>query len=156
MRCVLANRALACLGIFIAFLVLVQWYDQLSSPFGFRFGQRVWVQNGGIHFVVGPSLRKGEVLRIRSLFGYFSVGYLPSVGLSPVGQIRLITAPLWLPALGILCLSSLWLWRRRRPSLPENCAACGYSLIGNLSGTCPECGMRREDRNGAVDETAVR
>lgn len=31
-------------------------------------------------------------------------------------------------------------WRRRRRNL---CVGCGYSLEGNLSGVCPECGLER-------------
>jgi predicted RNA-binding Zn-ribbon protein involved in translation (DUF1610 family) len=30
--------------------------------------------------------------------------------------------------------------RRRRPR-EGHCVSCGYSLIGNVSGVCPECGM---------------
>jgi hypothetical protein len=39
---------------------------------------------------------------------------------------------------------------------PHVCRVCGYSLIGNVSGVCPECGVRREDRQGGVDERAIR
>ena len=27
-----------------------------------------------------------------------------------------------------------------RPEVKPNCGTCGYSLIGNVSGVCPECG----------------
>jgi hypothetical protein len=30
--------------------------------------------------------------------------------------------------------------RRRRRQKRNECTRCGYSLIGNVSGTCPECG----------------
>ena len=33
----------------------------------------------------------------------------------------------------------VWFWRRGRPRAGY-CSACGYSLTGNLSGVCPECG----------------
>ena len=26
------------------------------------------------------------------------------------------------------------------------CPGCGYCLTGNVSGVCPECGMKRPDR----------
>jgi len=40
---------------------------------------------------------------------------------------------------------------------PEVECACGYSRIGLPRGrTCPECGVRREDRQGGVDERAIR
>jgi hypothetical protein len=38
---------------------------------------------------------------------------------------------------GRLALS--WI-RHTRGSRPDCCAGCGYSLAGNLSGVCPECG----------------
>ncbi len=35
------------------------------------------------------------------------------------------------------------------------CRQCGYCLTGNVSGTCPECGVRRENRQDVVDERAI-
>ena len=32
---------------------------------------------------------------------------------------------------------------RRERRAKGLCAACGYSLTGNLSGACPDCGRRR-------------
>jgi ABC-type ATPase with predicted acetyltransferase domain len=45
-------------------------------------------------------------------------------------------------------LPLVWLyglhWRDRRAQriAAGRCATCGYSLTGNLSGICPECGTR--------------
>ena len=36
-------------------------------------------------------------------------------------------------------VAAVWSPRRRR-FLPGNCAECGSSLTGNVSGVCPECG----------------
>ena len=51
-----------------------------------------------------------------------------------------ITIPLWIPFL-LIALPTIGLFildkRRHRPGL---CPSCGYSLTGNTSGTCPECG----------------
>jgi len=33
----------------------------------------------------------------------------------------------------------------KRECVPEKCHQCGYDLIDNVSGTCPECGMAVED-----------
>ena len=46
--------------------------------------------------------------------------------------------PLWFV---LLCLLAAWMYARRR-NQPEHpaCHTCGYSLTGNTSGTCPECG----------------
>jgi len=60
---------------------------------------------------------------------------------------RLIVVPHW-------ALSGLWavgpaVWavacvRRRRWAIEGRCAACGYDLTGNVSGVCPECGVKVE------------
>ena len=34
--------------------------------------------------------------------------------------------------------AQVWLWRH--PHHPGTCHSCGYSLTGNVSGVCPECG----------------
>ena len=50
-----------------------------------------------------------------------------------------IVVPLWLPT---LALSGLLLWAATvRRTLPPNARACGYDLMGNVSGNCPECGQ---------------
>lgn len=56
-----------------------------------------------------------------------------------------IIVPLWLVVLLSLMLPALWMRRLRRESARKRrrmnqCIACGYSLMGNTSGTCPECG----------------
>lgn len=48
--------------------------------------------------------------------------------------------------LGIRAIVRMLRWRDRgRKNLPtDRCLHCGYSLIGNVSGICPECGERIE------------
>jgi len=47
--------------------------------------------------------------------------------------------PIWIPSLVLLGLGGLLLRSKRaRPGL-HHCR-CGYDLIGNASGRCPECG----------------
>jgi hypothetical protein len=51
--------------------------------------------------------------------------------------------PIWMLSLATstLPLLALWRWHRRRRTLKLNaCSTCGYSLKGNTSGVCPECG----------------
>jgi hypothetical protein len=70
------------------------------------------------------------------------------------GDSKLLTAML-LPAAILLCIAAAYylgrnMVRRARKTLRlswerrtrNTCARCGYCLIGNVSGTCPECGMR--------------
>lgn len=58
---------------------------------------------------------------------------------------RAVEFPLW-PALLIVSIPSqmgitrLYRHRRRRPRKRDTCEKCGYSLTGNISGVCPECG----------------
>lgn len=48
--------------------------------------------------------------------------------------------PLWPPLLLSLCVTGFILARYRRRFPAHCCRNCGYSLKGNKSGTCPECG----------------
>ena len=50
-------------------------------------------------------------------------------------------APLWFPFL-IFFIPSLMLYRRSRAHPPGHCKTCGYNLTGNVSGVCPECGVK--------------
>jgi hypothetical protein len=51
-----------------------------------------------------------------------------------------------LPALWLACLQ-----RRRLRQDPRQCRHCGYSLIGNESGVCPECGAPVRLATGGED-----
>lgn len=53
-----------------------------------------------------------------------------------------IELPLWL-VLSASVLATTWLWRPSR-SRKKGCVECGYSLTGNVSGVCPECGTAIE------------
>jgi hypothetical protein len=66
---------------------------------------------------------------------------------NPVTAFR-AEVPYWLPALLLVVIPGLWLWRHPR-RVPATCPACGYDLRGTpapgrgeTSGvkTCPECG----------------
>jgi hypothetical protein len=50
--------------------------------------------------------------------------------------------PLWLPLLVIGTPTACMFWRRHRRIPPGHCRRCGYNLMGNVSGICPECGER--------------
>ena len=52
---------------------------------------------------------------------------------------------------GLLAAFLAWLWPvRRRPRVNSpRCPKCDYSLIGNVSGRCPECGRKIEDSGGS-------
>jgi rubrerythrin len=47
----------------------------------------------------------------------------------------------------VLCLAVLLvLLTTGKRRLPHLCRTCGYSLIGNVSGRCPECGEAVQPR----------
>jgi hypothetical protein len=57
-----------------------------------------------------------------------------------------IAALAGLPAL--ICIYG-WQKRRRQSKVQLPCSACGYSLVGNASGICPECGGAVADLSGS-------
>jgi hypothetical protein len=58
--------------------------------------------------------------------------------------VRLIVVAMLIgPALLVLMLVPYLRWGEREHRRSAGlCLACGYALRGNLSGTCPECGVR--------------
>lgn len=74
--------------------------------------------------------------------GGFTISWL--IPKDPAMRHTVTRLQLW-PLLGIFLIPSSAIivrrfveWRRRRNGL---CHACGYSLEGNISGICPECGL---------------
>lgn len=59
--------------------------------------------------------------------------------LHPRPQMWAVVVPLWIPPL-LLAVPTYFLWRRHRSYPLGHCQSCGYDLIGNESGVCPECG----------------
>lgn len=74
------------------------------------------------------------------------------ISLPPVNGITLVI-PLWIPFLVVLVgiivfVRFLWLHG------PLSCRFCKYCLIGNMSGTCPECGtLIPEDQRETIAAT---
>jgi hypothetical protein len=70
-------------------------------------------------------------------------------------NITWFSMPLWIPFV-VAIVPAILLRFRRRAVAVGCCRGCGYDLRGSPSGICPECGVRREDRQGGVDERAIR
>lgn len=52
-----------------------------------------------------------------------------------------VALPIWMPTAG--CLWGAWRARRGLSRSPVNCCQkCGYDRTGNVSGRCPECGLK--------------
>ena len=61
-------------------------------------------------------------------------------------HILLFAAPFWVIVMltGSVSLALKLLSASHRRSKGEVCRTCGYNLTGNVSGTCPECGTKRQ------------
>ncbi len=77
----------------------------------------------------------------------------------PDGWVRIdrLFLPLWTPLLIFATYPTLAFirgpvrrWRRRRRGL---CVKCAYNLTGNVSGVCPECGVRLATRRVSKGRT---
>jgi hypothetical protein len=102
-------------------------------------------RRGSFHCITVISPRLGSFLpcafRVRPYRGLdVDLTHMPNKG----GQF-IVTTPFWLPFLLFVAypayaITTRWVvpYQRRRFG---KCVACGYSLIGNESGTCPECGQ---------------
>jgi hypothetical protein len=66
--------------------------------------------------------------------------------------VTFVFVPLFPPAIVLVAISA-WLWSQSRTH-PGQCCRCGYDLTGNTTGVCPECGVRRQDRQSVMDERA--
>ncbi len=89
-----------------------------------------------IKLLCGPST-SGEYWRVEDIKLHL---FLPAIGLLVYPAVAFIRGPL----------------RRIRRGRAGLCLACGQNLVENASAFCPECGVRREDRQGVVDEKATR
>ena len=71
------------------------------------------------------------------------------------GGLRVFVFSYRLLALELFAIPLFWFlvwlhfWRRRHR--PGYCSACGYNLLGNTSGTCPECGKPVNERAATND-----
>ena len=65
---------------------------------------------------------------------------LSSITAPPYIHAPIIHLPLWIPLVASCAATLVWC-HRVRPIPFGHCQRCGYDLTGNVSGTCPECGV---------------
>jgi hypothetical protein len=106
----------------------------------------LWIGQGYVQLRrPAPSAQGFSVARYGPGWGY----WLPRFSLTPYAaprrwQCRCLL-PLWIPIV-LLALPTISAARKRRAlraaSVRDDppCSHCGYSLTGNISGVCPECG----------------
>jgi len=129
-------------GILTILLVLSIWYD-IGIYIGWLDVSFNWacllVSYGPPEF---PEMEPETLLRMQYRWGAPDFWYWPrfNLGLFPVGLYFIF--PFWLLYLPLIPIVVFGRRRRRRGSDEPLCSACGYSLRGNVSGRCPECGTR--------------
>ena len=91
----------------------------------------------------------------RTILGF---GYHASVNLTPTNKVNRmyrLMMPMW-AVFGLAVIYPVRLFvrgpvTRFRRARHQQCLACGYSLVGNLSGVCPECGTAvRQSSDGEL------
>ena len=90
-------------------------------------------------------------------FERYGFGYLAEVNITPLNKVNRmyrIMVPMWVLitfsiAYPLLVLVRGPIARLRRHRL-NRCIGCGYLLIGNTSGTCPECGLLISNETSAL------
>ena len=120
-----------CAAIVVAFLLSIRWqygYAGRTAAFTFTHGAVIVVAPGAPR-PRGTGFWASSVRpRLSGWVQVFNTAY-----------IKAIRIPLWMLFLPIAAVSLL-AWRRARMRRPGHCLNCGYDLIGNVSGVCPECG----------------
>jgi len=148
-------------------LLSVLWITSIWYEFGFQIGSHspkngysfsnglevvYLVRAFGLEMRFGElTMRYSETIRgpIRRIFlfkrllgwRYWSerVGLRSAPHIETDGRV-FVQVPVWMIWI-VPAAITLWLWRavwKRRE--PGHCRSCNYSLTGNISGRCPECG----------------
>jgi hypothetical protein len=91
----------------------------------------------GGHFISAPGTVDRSLLNGRLYCWIVKKQSVPPIVVW--GPPRYINLPLWIPFLFVAISTGILFWRDRRFP-PGHCQYCGYSLTGNTSGACPECG----------------
>ncbi len=125
-------------GVGLCVVVAVAWAVSLRWGFGLDASRFTAGVASGEFIVLTPGpLDEG----IDWMFGRAEPLYRlwPEIELYPSES--LVFIPLWLPLALLALPTALLFWLDRRKPRPGFCA-CGYDLTGNVSGVCPECGVR--------------
>src|SRR4051794_36987725 len=91
----------------------------------------------------------GRILLVAAVVGAWTLGFIWhffivdtfSPPLPPVAATSIYVAAIGLAtAMTVMAISEIRQMERVRRSRGGACLSCGYSLEGNVSGVCPECG----------------
>ena len=132
------RTGVVCCVLLIAAWVLTIGYTILFFPFDRYI---CLITGGGIHFAPFAAFDGG----FHIVSGSEEIFWLPRLQSKAVifanFGVKAVFIPFWIPFLmiGVPLAWSIWRSRTSDPP-PPTCEHCGYILIGNVSGTCPECG----------------
>ena len=130
-----------CAAVLSLIIVVIWWTGfRIGIRVTDRFGVALW--NGS---VVSAGGVPAAVDRLWEVFGPSGSGVatylLPEAhSFARAGNAGLVILPLWLFFVPSAYLFLVFWYSDRRRLPPGHCQACGYDLIGNTSGRCPECG----------------
>ena len=114
----------------------VDYYISFSRPFhtiGLKQGAIAYVNVEHLSFIPDPTVSERRWMVRRSAPNW-------KARLSFHRNDIVITARIWMLLVFFAAVAGIgWRFERRRPP-PGHCP-CGYDLTGNVSGTCPECGI---------------
>ena len=119
--------------------VSICWYRMSDGRYiGLRRG--VWFVYWREGLLTQPVPQPGWTIT-RRLGPEWRTRWFPRIQTWPLapGSITRTTIPVWFSLAIVACLTTFLWYRDRRPPR-GHCQACGYSLTGNVSGVCPECG----------------
>lgn len=140
------RRATKWMGLIFCALVVAAWGLSLFSCFGYVGATGIrYVGHGQVYITYlenGSQADLGWVFRRED----FSCSWLPAHRvdwLHASWPLARWWIPLWTPFLAV-ALPTAWFCHRDRRPPRGYCAGCSYNLTGNVSGTCPECGMEFE------------
>ncbi|HSZ54996.1 MAG TPA: hypothetical protein VK797_05005 [Tepidisphaeraceae bacterium] len=96
--------------------------------------------SGWVYISNDPAPNRAWICPIPLVWGF---GYYVNRVKGVADPWRALSVPYWAMALGSLIMPAAWLilsYRRWSCNRANHCPKCGYSLTGNTSGVCPECG----------------
>ena len=132
-----ARRFLKWTGLAVCLVLLAAWVLSIRWTLNYASGQRACSISIGCLELTNVSVsdaRHGWLV-----FRHPKQGLVYWPRTVSAGWGRSIMIPLWLLIVPILIPTAVLWWRDRRPP-PGHCQTCGYDLIGNVTGVCPECG----------------
>jgi hypothetical protein len=135
-------------GLGICLLILAAWGVSLKYAASIPVGKscRVIIDCRNVKIVLGSG-----ATQLNRMFPRTSISagpepgvrfQWPAIRIGPAGGVHFIFVPAWLLLLAAAVPTGLLFYRDRRLIPPGHCGECGYDLTGNVSGVCPECGLK--------------